>query len=303
VEARLPARNRPAISREDLAKAREDARRLAQASHIRDAVNALERVEALARQAFGRTDADVVGVRYDLATTLFEGGDYRRAAPLYQSLATDLASVEGAADLIFDCRLKQATCSALTGRPGDALQQLEILLADWRAGHGDDEPRLLDLRKQIGLLQLGAHQPAAARRTLTGLLADLHRLATRGGPDPEEVARLLRSIPADETGTGPVDDAWRSVLRYANRDEPGLSDLLDDLAGRGLPAPIVGFELGDEAWPAELAWPDRRIAILPSGEPDDPETAGRDEAYAAAGWDARTAGAWTSDELTERITA
>jgi serine/threonine protein kinase len=298
-----PTRQPPIITREDLAKARGEARRMAQAAQVREAVKALQRVEALARQAFGSTDADVVRVRYDLATTLFEGGEHRRAAPLFDALAQDLANVEGAADLLFDCRLKEATCAALAGRLGDALQQLKTLLAERRASHGDDDPRSLDLRKQIGLLQLGAQQPVAAKRTLIDLLADLRALPTSGGPDLEEVARLLGSIPADDIDAGPVDDAWRSVLRYANHDEPGLSNLLTDLAGRGLPAPVVGFELGDEAWPAELAWPQARIAVLPAGEPDDPETTGRIAAYAAADWDARTAGAWSADELTERITA
>lgn len=289
---------RSAITREDIAKARAEARRLAGTS---GAVRTLEQAERLARQAFGATDTDVVRLCYELATTLFDGGEYRRAAPVFHALAADLAAVGGATDLFYDCRLKEATCSALSGNPGEALRQMETLLAEQREAYGDDDARMLDLRKQIGLLQLGTGRPGAAKQTLSTLLADLRRAP--GQMDPDDVERVLSSISPGVEDAAPVDDAWRRVLRYANRDEPALDLLLQDLSGRGLPAPVVGFELGDEAWPAELAWPDRHVAVLLTGEPDDREITQRNAAYTAAGWDARTADAWTADELTGRITA
>ncbi|MEU8242242.1 serine/threonine-protein kinase [Actinoplanes missouriensis] len=293
------SRSRPAITRDDVAKARTDARRLARTSGLKDAAKALEQVERLARQVFGDTDSDVVRVRYDLATTLFEGGEYRRALPIFRELSADLAEVPGATDLLFDCRLKQATCLVVDGRPADALGQLQSLLKE--QAYGDADPRVLELRKQIGLLQHGSGQHQAARTTLTALLADLQNLPAAGRPDPHEVERLLSSIAPGTADTEQVDDAWREALRYANRDESALDDLLNVLPGRGVPAPVVGFELGDEGWTAELAWPAAKVAVLLSGEPDDREIDARDAAFAAAGWDARTAAEWRVDELTERI--
>ena len=57
------------------------------------------------------------------------------------------------------------------------------------------------------------------------------------------------------------------------------------------------------AWQAELAWPDRRIAIVLTGPSDDPETEDRDRAYAEAGWHARTAREWSAEELAAQIEA
>ena len=98
-----------------------------------------------------------------------------------------------------------------------------------------------------------------------------------------------------------ADTAWRTVLRYVDREESALETLLQELLRRHLPAPVVGYELGDDGWPAELAWPDRRIAVVLAGPADDPEIADRDRAYAAAGWHARTAREWSADELAEQL--
>ena len=101
-----------------------------------------------------------------------------------------------------------------------------------------------------------------------------------------------------------VDDAspWREVLRYLDRDETTLELLAQELARQNVPAPVVGYELGDQAWPAELAWPDRRIAVVLSGPSGDPETEDRDRAYAEAGWHARTAREWSAEELAAQLT-
>lgn len=78
--------------------------------------------------------------------------------------------------------------------------------------------------------------------------------------------------------------------------------LLHGLAERGVPAPDddqIGFELAGEArWQAELAWPDRRLAVIAPG----PEQADCIAAYRAAGWDARLPGDWPPDELAGLIT-
>jgi serine/threonine protein kinase len=291
-----------------LRKAHEDAEKLVRQSRFRHAADALDEITRRAEEMLGATDADVLRARHDLAAALFDSGDYRQAAPLYRALAPDLAG-SAWVELRYDCRLKEATCYALIGQTPDALRKLGELLADQRAAAGDDDPRTLELRKQIGLLLLGAGRRAEAQQTLTSLLDDLRRLPNVGGPDATEVAGLLTSVgliapdvaatdPADDRAA-PVDDEWSVVLHHA--DDPEIRRLLQPLADRGLPVPVVGYELGDEGWPAEVAWPGPRVAILWADPPDDPETVRRDRAYTTDGWDARTADRWTADELAERI--
>lgn len=287
--------------RAELRKAHEDAQKLVRQSRFRQAADALSEVTRRAAEAFGVTDPDVLRARHDLAAALFDGGDYRQAAPLYRALAPDLTG-SAWAQLRYDCRLKEATCYALIGRTPDALRHLGDLLADQRTEGGDEDPQTLQLRKQIGLLLLGAGRREEATQTLTSLLADLRRLPGQGRPDPDEIAGLLTSLgltAPDEVIGGAVGDEWSTVLRHV--DDAKIKELLRPLAIRDLPTPVVGYELGDEAWPAEVAWPGPRIAVLWADPPDDPETIRRDSAYSAEGWDARTADRWTAEELAERI--
>jgi hypothetical protein len=198
---REPEQPETAITREELAKARGDAHRLIRESRFGQAAEILGEAEEVSRQAFGDTDKDVIRIRYDLATALFEGGDYRRAAPVYRGLVTDLTvGGRGSPDLLFDCRVKAATCDAMTGGAAEALEQLGLLLAERRNAYGDD-PRTLELRKQIALLQLRSGRRQAARQTLTGLLADVRRLPGGAHPSPAEVADLIAAIRADQVDT------------------------------------------------------------------------------------------------------
>ena len=176
------------LRRSELDRARSEASRLVKESRYSQAADVLAAVVEPATRAFGGIDDDVVSLRLDLATVLFDGGDYRRAAPAYQQLAADLAERHGAdAEGVFDCRLKEATCHALTGQTSLALRQLCDLLQDQQRVFGETDSRVFELRKQIGLLQLGAGQRQAAEQTLTQLMADRVR---RDGPDHPAVADL-----------------------------------------------------------------------------------------------------------------
>ncbi|WP_322751203.1 MULTISPECIES: DUF1998 domain-containing protein, partial [unclassified Frankia] len=137
------------------------------------------------------------------------------------------------------------------------------------------------------------------------------------GRAPSQPSRASRPV---ETGAEPADHRWREVLDLLDPDEPGLESLVRGVlalgaSAHGVPPPEIGYELGDQAWQAEVAWPAARVAVLlrgadsgrGSGAGSDPgatvdsETADRDAAYAAAGWDARTAIEWTISELAEKI--
>ncbi|MFF3905396.1 DEAD/DEAH box helicase [Streptomyces sp. NPDC001848] len=109
------------------------------------------------------------------------------------------------------------------------------------------------------------------------------------------------TVGAAEPGT-PRDPGWSEVIAYLVTGEPGLAELAGALADRGVPVPEAGYELGAAAWTAELAWPARRVAVVlahrpPVGETKDIEAERRDQAYAEAGWQFRTALEWDAEEL------
>jgi hypothetical protein len=109
------------------------------------------------------------------------------------------------------------------------------------------------------------------------------------------------AAPAAEETAADADPGWEEALRLADPDEPELDGLIRALLKRSLPVPVVGYELGEQGWQAEFAWPDRRLAIVLSGPADDPEIEDRNKAYGAAGWHARTAREWSADDIAELI--
>ncbi|WP_437108501.1 hypothetical protein [Streptomyces sp. enrichment culture] len=100
--------------------------------------------------------------------------------------------------------------------------------------------------------------------------------------------------------------AWDRITEYLDPDEPGLLALAETLAARGVPAAEDGYELDENGWLAEPAWPAARVGVVlaprpPEGEDEDPEAADRDRAFAAAGWEVRPAAGWTADDLADRL--
>ncbi|MGW0791217.1 DEAD/DEAH box helicase [Streptomyces sp. NPDC002911] len=118
----------------------------------------------------------------------------------------------------------------------------------------------------------------------------------RRADEPEAVGQTAGEAPAAAR-----DPAWDEVIEYLI-DDPGLPGLARALAGLGLPAPEAGYELGAAAWPAELAWPERRTGVVLAHRPDpgsnrDIDAEQRDRAYRDAGWQVRTATEWDAGEL------
>lgn len=145
-------------------------------------------------------------------------------------------------------------------------------------------------------------------------------LAVTGGPGWLESRRQwsVSERPAEETAP-PVapprqatsaaaavrDPAWDEVVDYLV-EEPGLAELVEALVRSAAPAPEAGYELGEAAWPAELAWPGHRVGVVLAPEEEDEaahaEARDRDSAYAAAGWTVRTAVEWDAGELAAALT-
>jgi hypothetical protein len=118
------------------------------------------------------------------------------------------------------------------------------------------------------------------------------------GPEISEAELSMLGVVRSAPAPGVVaDQRWAEALDLIN---PELGTLMHELAERGVPAPQedqIGYELGDQAWQAELAWETPRLAVIAPG----PEAAECIAAYVAAGWDARLPGDWPPDELGPQI--
>ncbi|WP_436759222.1 protein kinase domain-containing protein [Streptosporangium sp. V21-05] len=198
-QVRRPARIRRAaglaqIERADIERARKEADLLKAEARFGQAADLLAEVVGPAAGSFGSTSSAVVDLRIELAEALFLGGDYRRAAPEFQRLAADVARVEGPDNnLALRCRLMEAGCHAAIGETNLALSQLRRLLADERR-FGAGEERILELRRQIGMVELDAGNKGRAKRLLGELLPDLER---RYGPYHQsagEVRAILQGL-------------------------------------------------------------------------------------------------------------
>ena len=105
----------------------------------------------------------------------------------------------------------------------------------------------------------------------------------RRGRRPRLASRLTRSGPGCTTCSPPRSRSSCTLSPSARVPAPQPDQ--------------IGYELGDQAWQAELAWPVPRIAVIAPG----PEAGDCIAAYVAAGWDARLPGDWPPDELGPRI--
>lgn len=192
-----PASPRPVgteLGESDISHARADARELVSESRFGQAASVLAEVIEPAVQVLGHANPELIGLRLDLANVLFLGGDYRRAAPEFHQLAADLAAREGEDhDLVLRCRLQEATCHAKVGETSLALRQLRDLLDD-EHDFGVDEDRILELRREIGLLELAAGDKAGAARTLSALLPDLERRYGPRHPGVDQIAEILADL-------------------------------------------------------------------------------------------------------------
>ena len=99
----------------------------------------------------GPTHADVVSLRLALANIQFDRGDYRTARTLYHGLATNAADT----DVALRCRRQEATCAALAGDTAAAVRLFGAVLHDARRRYGDDDPQVVELRREIDLLDPG----------------------------------------------------------------------------------------------------------------------------------------------------
>ena len=182
------------LRREDLHRARTRAADLLGSARYRQAAATLSEATERAASEFGPIDPEVVELRLDRANALFEGGNFRQAGPLYAELAEDLTrdAQPQNQSLIFRCRLQDATCLAMGGREDPALNSLDSLLRDEVVAYGPDDHRPLELRRQVGVLQLTLGRLEEGTQTLRALRTDLVRLHGAEHPEVTLVDGLLK---------------------------------------------------------------------------------------------------------------
>ncbi|MDV6012287.1 serine/threonine protein kinase [Haloechinothrix sp. LS1_15] len=187
-----------AVSQADLVQARSEANGLAHKARFSQAAEVLAGMVEAASGVIDPHDEDLINARLEWANILFDGGDYRSAAPMYRDLVDPVAQRYGADSvLVFECRRRYAECHAKLGEFELALDVLHHVLEDQQRIFGARSSRTVDVRKQIGTLQLAAGHTEAGRATLQGLLDEL--VADRGESHP--VVAQIRDLLSDRPGT------------------------------------------------------------------------------------------------------
>ncbi|WP_308292800.1 serine/threonine-protein kinase [Pseudonocardia sp. McavD-2-B] len=189
---RRSSRTPQTARRTDLRRLREQVDSLVAKSRREAAVELLAAGVPPAAQAFGGADPDVISLRTRMADLLFDQGDFGHAAHAYSELVDAgiraVATVEGRR-----WRRQEATCLALSGDTATALTRLTSLLDDERADHSSGDDRVLDLRKQLGLLQLGHGDATAAEETFADLLADVRETHGHDAAEARTVEKLRQA--------------------------------------------------------------------------------------------------------------
>jgi hypothetical protein len=128
-----------------------------------------------------------------------------------------------------------------------------------------------------------------------GVLTMLSQIPLDDDLDDDTLPIVHRPAAAAAAGDVVTSVQWKALLDMVDAGESGLPELVTALAEREAFIPEVGYELGDHAWQAELAWPDAQVAVVLA------EDGGALDAYRQAGWQARSAADWPVDELCEVI--
>ncbi|MBO4238586.1 hypothetical protein [Pseudonocardia alni] len=187
--------------RAQLRRLRERADSLVAHSRGSSAIELLDDAVPCAARFLGDTHSDVVDLRVMVADLYFDGVDYRRAKEAYAVLL-DTATGVVPVDEVRRWRRQEVTCLALAGDTATALTRLTALLADEWPDHGAVDDRVLDLPKQLGLLQLGMGEAGAATATFAALRLDMERC--RGAEDPQTHAARELEIVAMRSDQAPV---------------------------------------------------------------------------------------------------
>ncbi|MDT3725443.1 DEAD/DEAH box helicase [Streptomyces sp. DSM 41972] len=181
-----------------------------------------------------------------------------------------------------------------TGRPDMSAWSALTVLDDRSEAVADDDHknRWTDWLHWSNLLQF--LQPAASDE----LPRSFHQVAvsTSDQVDPHTVALLTSALPTEGGAPPALPPRWAEALEWASsKVEHVLLALVEEAREGRIDVPEVGYEYGDQALLAELAWEDEKVAIFI--EVDE----ARDAAFENAGWFVAQAGAVDVSELIKKL--
>ncbi|WP_063036699.1 tetratricopeptide repeat protein [Nocardia grenadensis] len=138
------------VSRGDLHRAIDRARRLADESRYHPAIRHLKTVVSEAIPVLGPRDADVVDARIELAGLRFDSEDWGEAGDLYRALIDDLTAERGPYDdQVMYCQRRLAECILHMGRRDEAVDRLTRLQGQMDARYGGADRRVRELAELI----------------------------------------------------------------------------------------------------------------------------------------------------------
>ncbi|KUJ38387.1 serine/threonine protein kinase [Streptomyces sp. NRRL F-5122] len=178
--------------REDIKVARAQANALLEEERFTQAAEVLSDVVEPAALALGSDNSEVLDLRMDRAAVRFLGGDYRRALPEFDALASAFSRTAGpTSEKARSCHAQAAHCRAELGQVTVALQEFEAVLRQVRAVDSDASDEAIELRRAIGFLELSEGRLVEARRMLEPLHDDM---CVVYGPDDEETVEIAEAL-------------------------------------------------------------------------------------------------------------
>lgn len=182
------------------------AAKLAEDGRFIQAAELIESVIPSAKQAFGRDGERVLQLRSKRAAILFLAGDYRRALPEFDTLATAYGRSSGPTSAqALQCLRQAAHCRAGLGFTTDALNQFEQVLHHVRNRDGDASPLALELRHDVAVLVAERDAPAAITQ-FGELYSDLLLVYGPDHDETQEVADILQRLRQSEAYQATADE-------------------------------------------------------------------------------------------------
>ncbi|MER6259051.1 protein kinase [Streptomyces sp900105245] len=178
--------------REDIKAARAQANGLLKDERFAQAAEVLSSIVEPAALALGSDNREVLDLRMERAAVRFLGGDYPRALPEFDALASAFSRTAGpTSDKARSCRAQAAHCRAELGQVMVALKEFEAVLRQVRAVDSDASDEAIDLRRAIGFLELSEGRLVEARRMLEPLHDDM---CVVYGPDDEDTVEIAEAL-------------------------------------------------------------------------------------------------------------
>jgi serine/threonine protein kinase len=182
----------PTIDQNEIDEARARAEELVNDDRFTQASHLLSELLPPAVARFGAGGAPVLDLRVSYAATLLLGGDFRRAAAEFDSLADTFNQIAGPeAEETLEYRRQSLVCRIALGETDDAVSELEAIVRGYGRLGPEFAHDVLELRLTLARLRVGAGQQKQAESELRALYRDANGIL---GADDELTAEIQQMI-------------------------------------------------------------------------------------------------------------